>query len=99
MIKEKYIEEKYIEKAFMSPVEEELEDAPLLEVLQGSVREGDMRGMVRVVAIRREELQMLLRSSEGLVSEVVGEGGEEAVRQLLVWVRGEEPEVPEDVLL
>ena len=97
--KEKYIEEKYIEKAFMSPVEEELEDAPLLEVLQGSVREGDMRGMVRVVAIRREELQILLRSSEGLVSEVVGEGGEEAVRQLLVWVRGEEPEVPEDVLL
>ena len=97
--KEKYIEEKYIEKAFMSPVEEDLEDEPLLEVLQASVKEGDMRGMVRVVATRRQELQLLLRSSEALVSEVVGEEGEEAVRQLLVWVRGEEPEAAEDVLL
>ena len=97
--KEKYIEEKYIEKSFMTPVEEDLENAPLLEVLQASVREGDMRGMVRIVALRRQELQLLLRGSDGLVSEVVGEGGEEAVKQLLVWVRGEEAEVQEDVLL
>ena len=97
--KEKYIEEKYIEQAFMSPVEGKQEDKPLLEVLRASVRELDMRGMVRIVATRRQELQTLLRASETVMSEIVGEGDEEALRQLLLWVRGEEVEVPEDVLL
>ena len=97
--KEKYIEEKYIEQAFMSPVEGKQEDEPLLKMLRASVRELDMRGMVRIVATRRQELQTLLRSSETIVSEIVGEEEEEALRQLLLWVRGEEVEVSEDVLL
>ena len=70
-----------------------------MELLRASVRELDMRSMVRIVATRRQELQTLLRSSETVVSEIVGEGEEEALRQLLLWVRGEEVEVSEDVLL
>lgn len=90
--KEKYILEKYVGKAFMAPVEEAVEEAPLVEVLQAAVREGDMRQVVRVVAGRRVELEELLRREEEVISEVVGEEGEYAVRQLLIWVRGEEGE-------